>query len=163
MEIRPANETDWPRIAEIYNQAVDDGTCTADMEHISVDSRRDWFTSHLEERYPILVICRDGAIAGWSCLSPFRPGRRALAKTAEISYYLDRNCRGQGLGKALVQATIDTARMLGHRHLFAVLLEVNTVSIRLLETFAFDRWGLMPEIADFGSSTSSLLIYGRKI
>ena len=163
MSIRQATEADWPRIVDIYNQAVDDGYCTADMEHISVESRRDWFTTHLQQQYPILVICHDGQVAGWSCLSPFRPGRRALAKAVEISYYLDRNSRGMGLGKKLVDATIDAARNLGHQHLFAILLEINSVSVKLLEKFGFERWGLMPDVADFGTKKSGLLIYGRAI
>ncbi len=163
MDIRLAKKSDWPRIAEIYNQAIDDGYCTADMDHISVESRHDWFTSHLEEPYPILVICHEGEIAGWSSLSPFRPGRRALAKTIEISYYFDRRFRGMGLGKALMTETIDVARDLGHKHLFAILLEINDVSIKLLEKFGFERWGHMPDVADFDSKRSGLLIYGRKI
>ena len=64
ISIRQATEYDWPRIIEIYNQAVDDGYCTADMEHIDVASRRDWFTTHLQKEYPILVICQDDQVAG---------------------------------------------------------------------------------------------------
>ena len=163
MAIRKANRADWPRIVEIYNQAVDDGTCTADTEHISIESRRDWFTSHLEPAWPLLVIEQNGIIAGWSCLSPFRPGRKALAKTVEISYYFDREFRGQGLGKVLFEATMEHARQLGHEHLFAILLEINTVSINLLEKYDFSLWGKMPDVADFGEKRSGLLIYGRKI
>jgi len=162
-EIRIAVETDWPRIVEIYNQAIDDGYCTADMEHISIDSRRDWFELHTETEYPIHVIISNGEVAGWSSLSPFRHGRRALAKTIEISYYLDREQRGLGLGKELMTATINAARALDHQHLFAILLEMNSVSIGLLEKFGFTRWGHMPDVADFGSKRSGLLIYGRKI
>jgi phosphinothricin acetyltransferase len=163
MEIRLATEADFPRIAEIYNQAVDDGYCTADTEHISVESRQDWFVAHLEEKYPIHVLIVQNSIAGWSSLSPFRPGRKALAKVVEISYYLDRNSRGSGLGTRLMEATIDAARALGHQHLFAILLEINAVSIKLLEKFDFEKWGLMPDVADFGSKRSGLLIYGRRV
>ena len=163
MEIRLARQADWPQIVKIYNQAIDDGYCTADTEHISIDSRRDWFQLHTEKNYPIFVILHEGEIAGWSSLSPFRHGRKALAATIEISYYLDRDCRGIGLGTALMKATIDAARDIGHLHLFAILLEINTISVGLLEKFGFEKWGVMPDVADFGNKRSGLLIYGRKI
>ena len=163
MEIRLATEDDWPRIIEIYNQGVDDGYCTADTEHISLESRKDWFTTHRDQRYPLLVMIDQNKVAGWSSLSPFRPGRKALAKTVEISYYLDRDCRGMGLGKTLMKTTIDFARKIGHQHLFAILLEINNISVKLLEKYGFERWGAMPDVADFGSKRSGLLIYGRKI
>ena len=68
-----------------------------------------------------------------------------------------------GLGKNLLDATLDAARNLGHQHLFAILLEINSVSVKLLEKFGFERWGLMPDVADFGTKKSGLLIYGRAI
>lgn len=163
MEIRKATETDWPRIIEIYNQAIDDGYCTADTEHISIASRHDWLQLHTLETYPIYVITMQDEVVGWSSLSPFRHGRKALARTIEISYYLDQKHRGIGLGKTLMEQTIEAARQLGHQHLFAILLEINTISINLLEKFGFEKWGLMPDVADFGAKRSGLMIYGRKI
>lgn len=163
MEIRPARNKDWPRIIAIYNQAIDDGYCTADTEYVSLESRIDWFKIHQNELLPILVICDENGIAGWSSLSSFRPGRKALKKTVEISYYLDRDCRGKGYGKALMAGTIDAAQKLGHEYLFAILLEINAISVNLLKKFGFEQWGHMPEVADFGDRRSGLLIYGRKI
>ena len=163
MSIRTATEADWPRIVEIYNQAIDDGYCTADTEHISITSRQDWFLLHTEKLYPIYVITTENEVAGWSSLSPFRHGRKALAKTIEISYYLDRQQRGKGLGSTLLAETIKAAQRLGHQHLFAILLEINSISVNLLEKFGFEKWGHMPNVADFGSRICGLLIYGRKI
>ena len=163
VSVRLTTETDWPRVVEIYNQAIDDGYCTADTEHITIDSRKDWFELHRQKTYPIFVITVQNEIAGWSSLSPFRHGRKALEKTIEISYYLDRKQRGFGLGKTLLEYTIEAAREIGHQHLFAILLEINAISVGLLEKFEFQKWGHMPDVADFGAKTSGLLIYGRKI
>jgi L-amino acid N-acyltransferase YncA len=163
LKIRTASEPDWPQIIAIYNQAVDQGACTADTEHVTVASRRNWLQLHTASRYPILIAELDGAMAGWCSISPYRPGRKALEKTAEISYYVDRDYRERGIARFLMEQAINRAKAAGHRNLIAILLDINTPSLNLLEKFGFDRWGHLPGIADFGAIHCGHYLYGRKI
>ncbi|GAB4551480.1 MAG: hypothetical protein Tsb0017_01320 [Geothermobacteraceae bacterium] len=162
--IRIAAPKDWPRIVAIYNQAVEERHCTADLEPATLESRRDWLETHLDERYPILVLEQQGQILGWCSLSPWRKGRKALEGVAEVSYYLDRAARGRGLASRLLRAALAHAR--GHRFhtLIAILMEVNEPSLKLLQRFGFQRWGRLPDVALWpDGSRCGQLIYGLRL
>lgn len=163
MLLRTALESDLPRIVAIYNQAIDERFCTGDTEPVSVGSRLDWFHQHSAQTYPIFVVEDGRELLGWCSLSPYRPGRAALRTTAEISYYIDVSKRGQGLGKLLMQHALSEASALGFCHLIAVLMDVNTASIRLLEKHQFQEWGHLPDIARFDSTVCGQFIYGREL
>lgn len=163
MKFRIAQKPDWQKITDIYNQAVDDGMNTADTEHVELDKRIDWFYQHNETDYPIIVAETEKEIVGWCSLSPYRPGRKALRRTAEISYYLDRSYRGKGLGTELVDYSIKLAKSIGIKNLLAILLDENRISIKLLEKFGFSEWGHLPDIADFDDRKCGQYIYGRNI
>ncbi|MDP7421952.1 MAG: N-acetyltransferase family protein [bacterium] len=163
MLLRIATEDDYNRIVEIYNQAVDDGFCTADTNHVTVEERMGWFRQHHSEKYPIFVAVNEGTVTGWCSLSPYRPGRKALRTASEISYYIDRNYRKQGIGGRLIRHTLRQAPEFGFKNIFAILLDVNENSIRLLEKNGFVQWGHLPEIADFDGKRCGQFIYGRKV
>ncbi len=162
MLIRPATPADRPQILAIYNQAVADPFCTADTEPATLASRAAWFDLHDDPRYPLFVTGSE-VVTGWCSLGPWRPGRKALEKTAEVSYYIERSHRGQGLGSLLLAHALGQAERLGYRQLLAILLERNLGSLKLLEKFGFARWGFLPGIAEFGEQRCGQFIYGREV
>ena len=55
--IRAAVDADVPAIADIYNEAVIRGGASADLEPVSLESRRAWVDSHQPRaKYPVVVI-----------------------------------------------------------------------------------------------------------
>ncbi len=131
--IRIAAPTDLPRLVEIYNQAIASQSATADTIPFSVEARRGWFTAHVPDAYPIYVcVDENHRVIGYICLSPYR-NRPALARTAEVSYYLDYSRHGQGVGSALLRYALEDAGRIGKKVYLAILPEGNTGSIRLLE------------------------------
>ena len=166
MIIRLAEKNDLPRIVDIYNQAIKMGNCTADMDTISVESRIDWFDEHIPEKFPIyLAVSKENKdiIMGWCSLSLYRNGRRSLAGVAEITYYLDMKYTGQGIGSRLMEYATLKAQEIGFKHLYALLLDVNIPSIKLLKKYNFTQWGHLPEIADFDGKICGQVIYGKKL
>jgi L-amino acid N-acyltransferase YncA len=163
MQIRLAHWDDLAAVNDIYNQAVMERFCTAHLSPEDMETRRHWFTGHKPERYPVFVSCRQETITGWVSLGPYRPGRQALAHVGEVSYYVDRAYRGQGIGSQLLGYAIDAAPGCGLSVLIAILLDRNPASMRLLEKFGFSRWGAMPGIALIGSETADHLYYGLKL
>lgn len=161
--LRTALKSDLPGIVAIYNQAIHERFCTGDTEPVTVEERRKWFGLHAAGTYPIYVAEEGGALLGWCSLSPYRPGRGALRTTAEISYYIDTSHRGKGIGNQLVKHALSEAPGLNFTHMLAILMDVNTPSIRLLEKFGFLQWGYLPGVARFGSEICGQLIYGREI
>ncbi len=165
MQIRTARLSDLEQIVNIYNQAISEGNCTADTEALTVADRQEWFANHTPEKYPIYVIEEEtGApIIGWCSLSAHRRGRMALANVAEISYYVDKNHRGKGVGKHIMMHALQEAPRLGLHNLFAILLDTNQISVALLEKNGFSQWGHLPEIAEFPDRICGQYIYGRKV
>ncbi len=163
MHVRLAAEDDLPSITDIYNQAVSLQSATADLSPVSVESRRVWLSEHSPDKYPVFVADNDGTAVGYCSLSAYRPGRMALRHTAEISYYVHEDFRGRGIARELIQHAIDACPQLEIRSLFAILLDINSESVRILEKFGFEEWGHMPRVADFGGRECGHLYYGLRV
>ena len=160
--IRDARLGDLAAMVEIYNQAVSE-KATADLDPVTVDQRRDWFLEHNSSDRPILVAELDGVVCGWVSLSDYRPGRRALRNTAEISYYVHLQHRRKGVAAQLLRSAIARCSDLGVTSLFAILLENNEPSIHLLRKFGFEKWGLLPKVAVIEGSEVGHLYYGLRL
>lgn len=163
MLIRASKEQDLLQIVAIYNHAVDEKFATADTEQISFESRKDWFEQHSSDTYPIYVAVENDEVIGWCSLSPHRPGRKALRTVAEISYYIHRDHRQMGVAKNLISHTIESAKKLGFKNLISILLDMNKISIYILEKFGFEKWGHLPNIAEIEGTICGQYIYGRRI
>ncbi len=163
IKIRSADQNDWARIIDIYNQAILEGGKTADLETVTIEQRKDWLSQHLSQKHPVLLAETDSQIIGWCSISPHRPGRKALEKTAEISYYVDQNFRGKRVGSILIQAAIEISRKNGIKNLFAILLDVNKSSVSVLKNFGFKKWGHLPKIAEINGKACGQFIYGKHL
>ena len=163
MSIRLAECRDIEWLVEIYNQAIASRRSTADMDLFTVEERLTWFGEHQLSDYPIYVYEINNKVVGYLYFTAYRPGRRAMKYTAEISYYIHNNYQRRGIGKKLMEFAIEKGRELNFRSLIAILLQWNVPSIRLLEKFGFREWGCLPGIADFDGEICSHLYYGLKI
>jgi phosphinothricin acetyltransferase len=161
--IRTARIDDLSSIVEIYNEAVRQRFATADLEPVTVEQRSGWFHEHDPASLPLYVAEREGAVAGWCSLSAYRPGRAALTRTAEISYYVASAIRRRGVATALVRHAIEQAPRFGKHVLFGILLERNAPSIRLLTTCGFELWGRLPDAALIDGELVSHVYYGRSV
>jgi phosphinothricin acetyltransferase len=163
MIVRDAKQEDFESIIAIYNHAVDEKFATADTEHVSLESRKDWFAQHSPDSYPIYIAEENGNTIGWCSLSPHRPGRKALRNVAEISYYVHKDHRKKGVASSLIQFTIESAKSLGFKNLISILLDLNKPSIHILEKFGFEKWGHLPDVAHIYGIVCGQFIYGKQI
>ena len=160
--IRKAVIEDLPKLTAIYNQAIQ-ARQTADSLPMTVADRQSWFDSHQQVNYPLFVVEKEGIVCGYSTLSSYRGGRHALRYAVEVSYYLDTTYQRQGLGSTLLKHALDTAKDLGFKHAFAILLDTNLPSVGLLEKFGFVKWGHLPNIAEIDGQICGHLYYGRHL
>ena len=163
MIIRFAQLDDLPVIVDIYNQSIPSQQSTGDTQPLRVEDRLTWFEEHRPDGHPIFVAEVESQVAGWCSLSAYRPGRAALRFTAEISYYLASAYHRRGIGTALVEHALAACPALQLRHLFAIVLEGNQASLRLLEKMGFEQWGYLPRVADFDGKEVGHLYYGRHV
>ena len=158
--IRLATNDDMEAVADIYNQAIDAGRITADMTHIDTANRIKWLESHPENKYPVFVAEMDSKVVGWLSLSAYRPGREALDQTAEISYYIDYNYHGHGIGSQMVSYAIERCPDLNLTHLLAIIIDGNAGSVKLIKKFGFKQWGQLPGVNRFDDKRLDHLYYG---
>jgi phosphinothricin acetyltransferase len=161
--IRLASINDLTAIVSIYNEAVALRFATADITRVSVESRHDWFLEHDAEKHPIYVWEEEHSVKGWCSLSPYRRGRMALRFTAETSYYVRGDSHRKGIASRLVQHSIASCATLKIKNLFAIVLEYNTGSCALLEKLQFEKWGYLPNVADFDGEECGHIYYGRRV
>lgn len=163
MSIRFIETKDQRQVIEIYNRAIQLGFATADTEPTSIEARAHWFRTHTESEYPIYVDEESGVVRGWCSLNPYRPGRQALRHTAEISYYVDQPFQRRGIATALIQHAMQDSSRLSIKTLFAIILESNQGSIDLLMKLGFEKWGYLPDVADFDGVECSHVYLGKRI
>ena len=159
-EIRLAHIKDLPCIVDIYNQAIRSRSATGDMEEFQIDDRIEWFKQFDPNNFPIYVAELNKKIIGYATLSPYRPGRKAMNKIAEISFYLDYSYHNLGVGYSLINHIISDCERIGKETLLAILLDINNPSIKILKKFNFEEWGHLPQIINFDNIKCGHLIYG---
>lgn len=135
---------------------------TADLEPVSVESRRPWFEERDPARRPIWVLEVGGDVAGWLSVNDFY-GRPAYAATAEVGVYVDERHRGRGVARTLVGHAIAEAPRLGLSTLLAFVFGHNVPSLALFERAGFHPWGQLPGVASLDGRPSDLVILGRRV
>ena len=160
--IRKAVIDDLPVLTTIYNQAIE-ARQTADTSPVTVSDRTSWFTSHQQEKYPLVVATTNEEILGYATLSQYRGGRPALRYAVEVSYYIHKVHQRKGLGTILLKYALVTAKELGFKHAFAILLDTNLPSVHLLEKFDFLKWGHFPNVAEIDGKVCGQFYYGKHL
>ncbi|HUE62652.1 MAG TPA: GNAT family N-acetyltransferase [Chthoniobacterales bacterium] len=162
MKIRDAAESDLPAIIKIYNAAVATRVATAQLEQVTLEDRGGWLKEHSADRHPFWVLEMDRQIAGWLTLKPFLP-RCAYRGTAEVSVYVDEKFRRRGVGRTLLGEAIARAASLKINAMVGLIFAHNEPSLRLFEQLGFERWGLLPRIAQLDAVERDLTIMGRPV
>ncbi|MCX7709584.1 MAG: GNAT family N-acetyltransferase [Clostridia bacterium] len=157
MLIREAVISDVERLASIYNWAVANTTASFDINVVSLENRREWF-SHYGGVYPLIVAEEDGKVVGYSSLSKFRE-KEGYAKTVELSVYVDPEYHGRGIGKHLVAEILERGKKLGHHVIMAGITAGNDVSIKMHENFGFKLCGHMKEVGYKFDAWQDVLFY----
>lgn len=105
--VRLATEEDTESILRIYNQGIEDRIATLETEVKDSAYIEAWFQAH-QDRYTVLVGEKDGLVVGWASINPYSH-RCAYNGVADLSIYIDRNFRGQGVGSTLLKSLENAA------------------------------------------------------
>jgi phosphinothricin acetyltransferase len=158
--IRLAAMSDAPAIAAIYNQGIAARGATfetvlrtvADMEARLAEP----------DRFPTLVIERDGAIVGWANLSAYR-ARACYAGIAEFSIYIDAASHGRGFGRRLLDALVEAARARGYWKLVSRIFTFNAASLALCRRCGFREVGIYEKHGQLDGRWLDVVIVERLI
>ena len=141
--VRTASLDDADAITTIYNQGILDRVATLETALRTPGDRREWLAQR-GPRHPVVVAEANGAVVGWASLNQFNP-RQVYDLVVDFSIYVERGCRGKGVGSALLDRLIELARSLGYHKMVLVALPRNLAGLALYARAGFTRVGIYHE------------------
>jgi L-amino acid N-acyltransferase YncA len=140
--VRPARSGDEPAVLRIARELVEDGTTyTFAPETTDAQLEAYWLSPGGRN----FVAERQGEIAGCYVLRPNQPGRGA--HVANASYAVSARHQGRGLGRALGEHSIATARAAGFRAMqFNLVVSTNERAVALWRSLGFETVGTLPKV-----------------
>jgi len=161
MNIRLATSADIPQITDIYNDAVIKRLATCDEQIKDLEERKNWF-KQFDLTHPCWVIEINSEIAGYGCLFRYSP-KSGYRFTVENSLYIAPQYQGQGLGRKLLEHTINEATRFGHRYIEAKIFEHNHMSLKLHQQMGFTHAGLQEGIANLDGKWCNVVLLKFRI
>jgi phosphinothricin acetyltransferase len=144
LRVRAATLADAAAICRIYNQGIQDRVATLETEERTPEERAQWLGAR-GPRHPVLVAeGGDGGVVGWGSLNLFNP-RRAYDHVADFSLYVERDWRGRGVGRLLLDALVTQARTLGYHKLVLSAFPWNEAGMRAYGRAGFREVGIYRE------------------
>ncbi|MGE0812380.1 MAG: N-acetyltransferase family protein [Vicinamibacterales bacterium] len=138
MDIRDASEEDVPGILAIYNDVMATSTAIYREEPATLEGHLAWYRQRTTLGYPVLVAEDARGIAGFASFGDFRqwPGYRF---TVEHTVHVRADCRGRGVGGALMRPLIARAAAMGKHVMIAGVDAENEASRRFHERLGFEK------------------------
>ena len=138
MEIREYTQKDLPQLTKLWNEITEDGSYFPGEEILSQKEAAEMFAAQTA----VMCAVEEERILGFYILHPNNVGR--CAHVANASYGVQAELRGKGVGRALVENSLKTAREKGFRGLqYNAVVATNTTAIHLYESIGFERIGMI--------------------
>ena len=147
---------DWDQVRAIYLEGLRTGHSTFETEAPSWET---WDEGHLQT--PRLVARSEAKVLGWAALSPVSK-RRVYRGVAEVTVYVAEDARGQGIGRALLEALITESEANGIWTLQASIFPENTASVALHLQCGFREVGRRERIGMLAGVWRDTLLFERR-
>jgi phosphinothricin acetyltransferase len=135
--VRSARPDDAARIAEIYNEGIEDRLATFETRPRTADDVADWF----EDGLPFIVAERDGVVAGFARVARYSD-RCVYDGVGVHGVYVAREARGEGLGRELLEMVAFAAGSVRLYKLTARILAGNEASLAAHRAAGFREVGV---------------------
>ena len=153
--IREHRPEDDAAILAAYRDAVAAGNSFPPSEPPTLERMREVW---VEDKSIVLIAELDGEFAGCCYVQPNFPGR--AGRIANAGYLVAERARGRGVGRALLERSLDEARGLGFRTMMFNLVFERNPARRLWEAAGFEVIGRIPRAID---DEQDALIYFREL
>lgn len=139
--LRPYTPVDIPQMTQVWNQVIEQADSFPWEEPMERNQAELFFAKQTRS---IVACMPDGKIAGCYILHPNNEGR--CAHTANASYGVLKNFRGLGIGRALVEHSLEAAAACGFLGLqFNAVVSTNKAAISLYRKLGFRLIGATPQ------------------
>ena len=147
---------DWPAVATIYEEGIATGEATFAT---AVPDYGTWDQDHLS--HSRLVARSEKQVMGWAALTAVS-GRCVYAGVAEVSVYVAAAARGQGVGKALLQALVEASEANGIWTLQAGIFPENEASLAIHRRCGFRVVGRREKLGQMNGRWRDVLLLERR-
>jgi len=131
---------DWPDVCAIYEEGLATGVGSFE---IAAPSWEQWNRARLPHSR---LVARENTVVGWAALSAVSQ-RACYAGVAEVGIYVAAAARGRGVGRALLEAVIESAESHGIWTLQGATIAENAASLALQARCGFRIVGRRERIA----------------
>ena len=143
--IRVATEADAEEILAIYAKYIEQTAITFEYVVPSIEEFRGRIR-HTLERFPYLAAEKDGKIAGYAYVSPFKE-RAAYDWSVETSIYVDMEQKRSGIGRRLYEELENILKQQGILNVNACIAYPNPQSIAFHEKMGYRAVGKFTDCA----------------
>lgn len=137
---RLATLEDIPYITKIYNQGIEDRIATLETSLKTVEHMQEWLLNRSENHKVLVITNSIDKVLGWASLNVFN-SRCCYSGVVDISIYIERDVRGKGLGKTLLNYLIEVAKEEGFHKLVLSTFDFNKASKNLYLSSGFREVG----------------------
>lgn len=110
------------------------------LEGPPINSTRDFVLENIKNNWPHFIAVSEGKIIGWCDISAL--DRPVFAHIGSLGIGVLASYRGLGIGKRLMQRSIQKAEQKGLTRIELTVREKNTSAIALYEKFGFEKEGI---------------------
>ena len=140
LRIEAMTADDWPDVRRIYEEGLANGTGSFET---AAPSWERWNAARLPHSR---LVVREETVLGWAALNPVSQ-RSCYAGVAEVAIYVATAARSRGIGRALLEALIESAETHGIWTLQGATIAENVASLALQATCGFRVVGRRERIA----------------
>lgn len=144
ISIRSLETSDWDALRDIYLEGLATRTATFEM---AAPTQAEWNAGHLPFGRIGAYSLPSERLIGWAALSGVSK-RPVYAGVLEVSVYVAAAARGNGVGRALLQALIQESERNGIWTLQASIFPENLASLSLHERLGFRIVGQRERISN---------------
>jgi L-amino acid N-acyltransferase YncA len=127
LSIRRAAFGDAGRVAEIFNQGVEDRVATFETQPAELEDAARWIESDL-----VVTAERDDLLVGFAKASPYADRHDYYDGVREATLYVERGARRTGVGRQLLEALANEAAAAGAHKLIGKIFTSNGPSIAMV-------------------------------
>jgi L-amino acid N-acyltransferase YncA len=142
--IRSAAVTDTEDILAIYRDFVTQTWVTFETEPPTLHEMRARIERSVK-RYAWLVYERASELLGYAYANRFHP-RPAYSWSVEVSVYVKPGFQGEGIGRSLLSALLESLVSRGYVNAFAGVALPNPASVKLFESLGFKQIALQKQV-----------------
>ncbi len=153
MQVRDARPDDAARIAEIYNQGIEDRVSTFETRLRTPEEVAQW----LNNSYPIVVVEHNDSVIAYAATFAYS-SRPCYHGIADFAVYVDRNRRGSGAGRSALTGLYNAARGAGFWKLVSRIFPENEAVRHLNASLGIREVGVHHKHAQFQGAWRDVIV-----